>query len=347
MPAARPPLPPPAPPFMVRDRFRVSADLFPLGAEYNGRMERAHFVADDRWDEAIADKLDVLESRASRASVVRTDDPEGLAEALWRVFGLLAADEPGLARALPDGVALPRLGLRLVADSPETRIAPRVLPDDPTPLGERAARWLERREGVLRLADALALAAQEDIVVMRGLPDGRDVAELLQVCFPSGWDPLEKLDGGFRAIHEPIADSARLLGSSANVMKALLTKGPYIRFAWSVTLNGGNDAHPGVPRPDLIPAEWGDPARVARRTFLRMERQTTFPMPDLDRGLFTIRIYVDPLVERLAREPSLAPRLGHILRSTAPEVRRYKGVDRLTPPLLAWLKREHGVVAEE
>ena len=77
-----------------------------------------------------------------------------------------------------------------------------------------------------------------------------------------------------------------------------------------------------------------------------MERQTTFPMPDLGRGLFTIRIYVDPLVERLDREPSLAPRLAHILRSTAPEVRRYKGVDRLAPPLLTWLERERGVAPE-
>jgi len=42
---------------MVRDRFTVSADLFPLGAEYNGDVESAHFIADDRWDDDIARKL--------------------------------------------------------------------------------------------------------------------------------------------------------------------------------------------------------------------------------------------------------------------------------------------------
>ena len=335
--AAGPPLPAPTPPFMVRDRFTVSADLFPLGAEYNGIVERAHFVADDQWEAFVAEKLRVLATRAERASLVETDDPAGLAEALWRVLGLLAADEPGLARLTADGVDLPRLGLALRADDAAARVEPEVRRVAPTPLGARVADWLEGRHGVPRLADALALAAQEDIVVMRGGGDGPDAAELLQVCFPSGWDPSEKLGRGFRAIHEPIADNARLLGSSANVMKALLTKGPYIRFAWSVSLSDRLDAHPELIGPDLPPGAWADPARVAAATFVRMERQTTHPMPDLGRGLFTIRIYVDPLEARLARQPDLRPRLAHILRSTAPAVRAYKGVDRLTPPLLAWL----------
>ena len=36
--------------------------------------------------------MEVLAAHAGRASIVRTDDPAGLAESLWRVFGLLAAD---------------------------------------------------------------------------------------------------------------------------------------------------------------------------------------------------------------------------------------------------------------
>jgi len=279
----------------------------------------------------------VLEDDAGRASLHLADDPAGLAEALWRAAGLLAKDEPSLAESLPDGLRLARLGLRLRADSPERRIEPVVIREGPTALGERAAAWLERRRGVTRLADAIALACQEDIVIMRGAPDGPDVAESLQVCFPSGWDPRDKIGTGFRAIHEPIADNARLLGASANVMKALLTKGPYIRFSWSVTLHGGLDAHPDAPRPTLSDAEWADPETVAARTFVRMERQTTFPMPDLNRGLFTIRVYVDPLADRLARQPDLRPRLGSLIASTAPDVRDYKGIARLGEALLPWL----------
>lgn len=333
----RPELPPPTPPFMVRDRFKVSADLFPLGAEYNGILETKHFVADDQWEAAIDEKLHVLATAAGRASCFVSDDVEGLAKSLWRVFELLAADEPGLATMTSEGVDLPRLGLRLLATDAATRIEPVIVRLDPTDLGERVAKWSEQRSGVLRLADALALACQEDVVIMRGMPNGQDVAELLQVCFPSGWDPLEKAGTGFFRIHEPIADNARLLGSSANVMKALLTKGPYIRFAWGVTLSQLRDAHPDVVRPELTAGQWKDSEFVASRTFLRMERQTTFPMPDLGRGLFTIRIYVDPLIERLNRQPELRARLAHIIASTSPEVRAYKGVARLSAPLLEWL----------
>lgn len=340
MSAPRPTLPVPKPPFMVRDRFRVSADLFPLGAEYNGQFEQAHFVADNQWDDAITEKLGVLEHCAHRASCLTTDDPAGLAEALWRVYSLLAADEPTLAELTEDGIKLPRLGLRLRADSSEQRIEPEIVRDDATAIGERVANWLETRTGVARLADALALCCQEDIVIMRGSDDGPDVAELIQVCFPSGWDPVEKIGTGFFAIHEPIADNARLLGSSANVMKALLTKGPFIRFSWGVTLSDLRDAHPDVVRPTLTPDEWMDPDLVASRTYLRMERQTTYPMPDLGRGLFSIRIYVDPLVERLHQRPDLRPRLAHIIDSTSPEVKAYKGVTRLAEPLLEWLQKE-------
>ncbi len=338
-----PPLPPPTPPFMVRDRFTISADLFPLGAEYNGVVESAHFVADDRWDAYLAHKLNMLEQASGRASLHLDDDPAGLAEAYWRVAGLLAADEPTLAVMLDDGVMLPRLGLRLRADSPGARIEPEVIVEHPGPMGDRAAAWLEGRSGVARLADAIALACQEDLVIMRGGADGPDVAESLQVCLPSGWDPREKFGTGFRAIHEPIADNARLLGSSANVMKALLTKGPYIRYSWSVTLHDKLDGHPELPRATLTEEEWADPETVAARTFIRMERQTTCPMPDLGRGLFTIRVHVDPLVERMERQPGLRPRLANLIASTAPEVREYKGIARLAPPLLVWLGAHQGM----
>ncbi|MFM9107774.1 MAG: heme-dependent oxidative N-demethylase subunit alpha family protein [Chloroflexota bacterium] len=333
-----PALPSPSPPFMVRDRFAISADLYPLGADYNGVAETAHFVADDRWAACIAGKLAVLEREAGRASLHLEDDPGGLAEALWRVAGLLAKDEPSLAEMLPDGLRLPRLGLRLGVDGPGGRIEPAIVRERPDPLGERAAAWLEQRRGVARLADAIALACQEEIVIMRAAPGCPDVAESLQVCFPSGWDPRDKIGTGFRAIHEPIADNARLLGASANVMKALLTKGPYIRFSWSVTLHGGLDAHPDLPRQGPGVGGLADPAGLAARTFIRMERQTTFPMPDLDRGLFTIRVYVDPLLERIGREPGLRQRLARLIASTAPEVRDYKGIGELGAALLPWLE---------
>ena len=328
-----PPFPPSDPPFAVRDVTRIAADLYPMGSEINGRREEKHFIADKHWEAEIAAKLALLEQDASLRRCIATDDPDGLTEALWRVAGLLANDEPTLWRTEPDGAYLPRLGLRLIGN----RCCPEIDASESTPLGQRIAAWLERQSGVARLIDALALACQEDIVIMRATTQGPGDAEALHVCFPSGWDPREKAGRNFRAIHKPVGDNARLLKSSENVMKALLTKGPYVRFSFGLSANPALDNHP-VTRPAKPPADfWNDPDTAIDGIYVRMERQTTFPMPDLDRGLFTIRVYVNPVKARIAADPSLAPRLRSLVETAIPEVRDYKGITEMSPALLAWI----------
>jgi hypothetical protein len=61
-------------------------------------------------------------------------------------------------------------------------------------------------------------------------------------------------------------------------------------------------------------------------------------MPDVERGLFTIRVYVDPLRERLERDPALACRLANLLENCSPAVLAYKGMDQIAAPALAWLR---------
>jgi hypothetical protein len=120
-------------------------------------------------------------------------------------------------------------------------------------------------------------------------------------------------------------------------MKALLTKGPYVRFSFGLSPNPTLDDHPAT-RPPKPPASlWTDPETAIDHIHIRMERQTTYPMPDLNRGLFTIRVYVDPLKTRLARDPSLRPRLASLIETAIPEVRDYKGITEMSPVLLEWL----------
>lgn len=326
-------LPPPRPQFMIRDRFEVRADLFPLGAVYNGRLEQEHFLADHHYDREIALKLDALEHEPNRVRQIATGRPEDLTAAIWRVFSALAEDAPGVARVDPTGVTLVRHGLRLQRSDDDVVVQA----IDPTPLGARIRRWLERQHGLPRLLDCLALACQEDLVIVRGGDgDAEDAAEALHVCFPSGWDPREKVGRTFAAIHEPIAENQRLIAASPNVVKAILTKGPYVRHAWGLTLSPELDAHPARKR--VAFPELATPAEIVERTFLRMERQTTLAMPELDRGLFTIRVSVEPLAARLAADPELGARVARLLRSMSPEVLAYKGMSRIAPAVLAWLE---------
>lgn len=328
-------LPQPDPPFMVQPTFEIKADLFPLPSTLNGRYEHTHFVEDLLLETYIAQRLERLQHSASQRRLIQTDDPVGLAQTLWQVFGLYAQEYPQLLEPTEGGFYLHHLGLRVMGEDTEVEVA-RV---KPTPLGARVADWLEGQTGVVRLLDALSLSCQEDLVVMRDLGQAGHGAEALSVCFPSGWNPHEKLLGDFVQIHQPIADNQRLLGSSANVMKALFSKGPFIRFSWGLTPDGDLDHHPLTRKPPRPADFFTDPARVAEQTFLRMERQTTKAFPEMGRGLFTIRIYVTPLKERLAADPTLRPRLIQLIRSVKPEVLAYKGMARLVPPLLEWLEQ--------
>jgi Protein of unknown function (DUF3445) len=332
-------LPPPDPPFMNEARFDIKADLFPLGTVINGKLEQKHFEQDNQLEYFLSERLNLFETQLENRRLIHTDDKSGLAESLHRVFGLYAKDHPELIHLEPDGIELKYLGLRLRCSSAATRIEPMIERLAPTTLGERIASWLELQNGVARLLDALALSCQEDIVIMRGIAETAH-AEALSVSFPSGWDPREKLAENFERIHEPIADNTRLLKASGNTMKALLTKGPFIRFSWGLTINPSLDNHPHSPKPEALQSWLENPNELVKHSYLRMERQTTFPMPDLERGLFSIRIYVTPLLERLERDLSLRLRLAKLVASVKPEVLAYKGQAKITPGILQWLQSE-------
>jgi Protein of unknown function (DUF3445) len=332
-------LPEPDPPFMNESRFEIKADLFPLGTVINGKLEQKHFEQDNQLEYFLTERLHLFETQLETRRLIHTDDETGLAESLHRVFGLYAKDHPELIQLEPDGIELKYLGLKLRCSGAATRIEPVIERLNPTALGERIAIWLECQNGVARLLDALALSCQEDIVIMRGIAETAH-AEAISVSFPSGWNPREKLAENFERIHEPIADNAKLLKASGNTMKALLTKGPFVRFSWGLTINPSLDNHPQSPKPEP-PQTWlENPNELVKHSYLRMERQTTFPMPDFERGLFSIRVYVTPLLERLERDPSLRSRLARFVASVKPEVLEYKGQAKITPGILSWLQSE-------
>lgn len=219
----------------------------------------------------------------------------------------------------PDGLAL---ALERVAGLVE-----RELPD--------LAPRLERGWNLEHLADEIALCVQEDLVIVSGADDAR--AELLHVCFPSRWDPREKIGRSFMAVHEPVADNAALIAASRQVSRAMVTNGPFVRYVWSLTTDPRLEQHPDDVKIEPDDAVYDDPDVLASQVFFRVERQTTFPMPDLDRALFTIRVYMQPLTDAV-RDPSRRARLAAAMREMSPALSDYKGYSSLRAPLLAWLE---------
>ncbi len=132
----------------------------------------------------------------------------------------------------------------------------------------------------------VAAAVQEDFaVIARGAHDVGD-AIALNVCFPSGWRPERLVGQSFAGIHTPVPDFVKKPAAAESMVRAMIERGPYVRFVWTVSADDHLDHHPEFGRRD----PWG-PDSVG---FLRVERQSTFPFPDVGGSLFLIRTLVRP-----------------------------------------------------
>lgn len=162
-------------------------------------------------------------------------------------------------------------------------------------------------ENLLEYGKTAALRVQEDLVLMHGT-----LLEALWVCFPSHWNPLEKIGRSFAEIHSPVPHSEKLRAAQHNVARAMSQKGPFVRYVWGLTFNPALSAHPN--RPALLSGE---------QVYFRTERQVTLPLPDLDRSWFLIRVFVVP-VESVANTPERRAALREALQTMPKALRAYK-----------------------
>jgi hypothetical protein len=174
--------------------------------------------------------------------------------------------------------------------------------------------------------------------VVREAPDGEplaDVAELLHVCFPSSWDPRSKVGANFSAIHRPVANNEVILRGHQSMVRAVVRKGPFVRYAWGVHRDPSLCHNPALFGP-LEPEADLSPSAVAAHSVVRVERQTTRPFADLRRGLFTIRTYVQPL-EQFTENPERRRALALAISGMNEAALAYKGLTERGAPLVAWL----------
>jgi len=345
-------------PFPVNAPFRVRADLARLandGAAPPGLVQSdAAYPAYARIKRAhLGDAVRPL------TRVLAGADPE-------RVIGALAAALAAVARSHPEVVGageagggaagagigptsgaefvLRRAALGLVT-SPEVRV--RALAACAEPLAQRLA-GLPPADRALA---AFSLALQEDLVLMgwpqwpagagdAGLSSPGLVALALSVVFPSGWDPADKLGRALWEIHAPVADGAPLRQASAALSRAMVDKGPFERFVWTLGTDPSLARWPSPPLPPSPPTEptasQASPSESADLSDMvfRCERQVTLGLPALGASLFLIRVHVAPLLE-VCTDPQRRARLVAALRSMSDDVVAYKNLQRLRERVLA------------
>lgn len=99
---------------------------------------------------------------------------------------------------------------------------------------------------------------------------------------------------------------------------------------WGLDPDGRLDRDPSAPDAAAHgcppPQDW----------WLRVERQTSLPLPHLDRALFLIRPHLVPLPSLGAGQRAV---LHDAVASMSDEALAYKGLTEVRDDLLAWLRR--------
>lgn len=327
-------------PFSVTVPFEVKADLYKLGSNLLGQNEDKLFRFDSDYPGFVEQKLNVLSRYPEHSRCYLKADIAKLTDCLWRVAALMAQDQPEYVSSHAEGISAKLLGLHLsrqgdlVFDAGHAFFAQ---------LAQDCYKHLERLEPFDKLCDFLALAVQEDLVIMHktGQASNADVAECLLVSLPSHWDPLAKLGLDFGAIHEPIPDNMPLKRAQPNMLKAMVNKGPFVRYNWSLASSADLAQNPKLlgydPRLPKHKAKDGVEAMLASLHF-RVERQTLHAFPDLQRGLFAIRIFQEPLQKTLNSSVRKS-QLALAIQSMSAGMLRYKGIDRYKELLLDYLAK--------
>ena len=133
--------------------------------------------------------------------------------------------------------------------------------------------------------------------------------EVVSVCFPSGWKPMDKLGKPLSKIHEPIADNEQLIESS-DKLSAYMTKQKIKRWVWTITTNNSLSEFTEVKKPKISNFE---------NLYFRVETQTSAPIDD-ETSIFFIKVDVVPLNE-VCNESIL-----NSINSMSESILNYKGL---------------------
>jgi len=313
----------PASPFPVEAPYRTRPDL--------ARLEGPAFPRLPDDDALRAQKARALSERPER---IRVPD---LGRGGDAVAADVAATLPRIAELRPDLITPATLAVAPAFTVADVHGRAWAFPT----LTAEAAELLRACPPATRVADALALSLPDDLAWMRD--DGAaGRASLLHVAFPSRWAPETRAGASLAELHGPVADGAALRAASAALMRAIVRKGPFRRWVWSVAETPALDLHPkrctGPVDAPASPSEG-----VVAQGWFRLERQTTVPFPAAGLALFAIRVQVAPLAQVLTERPGRAALLAASIRSMSSKTRTYKGLagaDALLAELDRWTEAE-------
>ena len=125
------------------------------------------------------------------------------------------------------------------------------------------------------------------------------------------------IGASFEALHRPVPGFVETPAAVRSMVRAMIERGPYVRFVWTLCTDDQLDHHPDV-RGKL---DWS----AASGLWLRVERQVTVALPEAQASVFLIRTYLYPTDQLCAEQREVVLRALEVM----PEpIRAYKGLPR-------------------
>jgi hypothetical protein len=147
------------------------------------------------------------------------------------------------------------------------------------------------------------------------------------VVFPSHWSLPEKVGLTLLETHGVVPGLNAAVGTAIDRFLDRLKPGTGAeRYNWGLAATAELNLHPALSRPRLSGTP--DP----NGTWLRVEHQILFVLPDTAAIVFGIRIHLFPLAEIL-QSRQIKTGLHRILTSMPPTLQTYKGLT----PAMPWL----------
>lgn len=181
--------------------------------------------------------------------------------------------------------------------------------------------------------DGLACQVQEDLAVIRLAR--HDWLSAVHLCFPNHWGAEAKIGRNFVTVHSPVPGIDKISANANALVRAMIYKGPYVRFVWGLSTDRHLNHHPESSR-DVH--EQDQPFDFARpELWLRVERQTSWGFPQVAAALFSIRTYFTNC-EDIRQDPVKSRKLVSAIESMTPDALHYKRLAVARAQILSWLR---------
>ncbi len=186
------------------------------------------------------------------------------------------------------------------------------------------------------LFDALGSQVQEDIAIFK-FTEKSDWLAAVHLCAPNHWAAGEKIGKNYDFIHESVPGMEKMRRHYYPLLKSVLDKGPFYRFAWGISTDNRLNHHPVAPR-GIDKKIWAGRKfdLSSPELFIRVERQTLTGFPDNNALLFTIRTYFYD-VHDFSRSEKEA--LISAINSMTTESLQYKGITHSKRDIVEYLSR--------